>query len=168
MKYWNAIIKTKHEVYDPGDNEPYGNRGHYNDNSSFVGLKESHNYGECSTPDSLDDCKTLWAVAVKYSTGDTFGRDDGQMTLAAVVQSYEEAANIAKAIRSDYDWAYENRWAAKADKPKHRTYKEFSEEYKRLGYTFNYECWSGYFECLEEVYVEEVAIHANMGKQRVF
>jgi len=77
---------------------------------------------------------TVYAVIVRYSTGDTFGREDGQTVCLDVFLDKSRAEELAEA-------------AQRAD--------EFRMTVNDVEY---YVGWVGYFESLEDVSVETLVV----------
>lgn len=69
----------------------------------------------------------VFVVVVQYSTGDTFGRSDGQIHIYKIFNKYDEAADVQSKILNG----------------------EISDY-----------VWTGYFEHLEDVYVETEVVRA--------
>ncbi|AVD99299.1 hypothetical protein SEA_BILLNYE_116 [Streptomyces phage BillNye] len=77
---------------------------------------------------------TVYAVIVRYSTGDTFGREEGLAICLDVFTDADKAEELAKAARE---------------------VDEFRMTVNGVEY---YVSWVGYFEHLEDVVVEELVV----------
>jgi len=133
---------------------------------TVVGDNEWHDL--CVNFEPLDN-ETYFLVAVKYTTGDSMGRNpDPRWEHVELYRTEEEAAETAKIIRKHDDDKRDSRWGRWDDKLKKRipvevgplTYKlcdgtEYKTEYVR---------WEGYFESLEEIHV----IPVRKGARRVY
>lgn len=92
-------------------------------------------------PDLVDEA---YAVAITYETGDTFGRTSGEVYVADVYLSQEEAQAHVEYVRRI---AVNMQVSAKL--------ADFSYEYNGKKY---YAPWTGYFERFEAAHVETIAI----------
>lgn len=81
--------------------------------------------------------ETVYAVIVRYSTGDTFGREDGLAICIDVFTDKAKADSLAQAVES------------------HGDNGEFRMHHEGIEY---YCSWVGYFEHLEDVLVEELVV----------
>lgn len=86
---------------------------------------------------SVTPGSAVFPVVVRYSTGDTFGRNDGNISVVGVYQNAVTASEIEHAIWDDY----------REHGGDFTTLKVAGEEI----YTGT---WKGYFEYLEDVFVE--------------
>jgi hypothetical protein len=84
----------------------------------------------------------VYAVIARYSTGDTFGRDDGRVQVMDVFDNNEEAAALTEALEcSEHD---------KSEAVVNFELKHGGREY--------YLPWVGYFEHLENVDVHPLRV----------
>lgn len=86
-----------------------------------------------------------YAVIVRYSTGDTFGFEDGCFELVDVVHNFEQAQTLERAILSNDKDTDSKNWHEKTH------FKVDDKEY----YSGT---WKGYFENLSDVMIERVDI----------
>ncbi len=80
---------------------------------------------------------TVYAVIVRYSTGDTFGREEGLAICVDVFTDEYRAYGLVKAIRDNGDDG------------------DFRFSYEEREY---YCSWTGYFEHIEDVLVEKLVV----------
>jgi hypothetical protein len=84
------------------------------------------------TVKGVDDIKNVeyfYFVIARYSDGDTFGQSEGHCTVVNVLTDGEEAYALAQRVNEGKD-----------------TEKDFAPQC--------YKCWNGYFQSLEECFVE--------------
>jgi hypothetical protein len=85
-----------------------------------------------------------YAVVVRYSTGDTFGHSSGNISIADVYPTRQEAVDHVRHIESIANAAQTN------------AVVDFSYEFNGRKYQA---VWAGYFESLEYVEVLELVVH---------
>lgn len=110
------------------------------DNRSFFFYSDSEIFD--IEPDDLGE---VHVVIVSYSTGDTFGHDDGIYRIMDAFGSFEEAERLVAAL------------AANEAKGRSGSYVDFS--YKHNGKEYSLP-WVGYFESLNYIFVESVRVDA--------
>lgn len=81
---------------------------------------------------------TVFVVVVDYSTGDTFGNDDGMFVAAGVELTRERAEELAEAVRKAND---SGAWDVEYD-----------------GWAYYCGSWTGYFECVNSIDVYEAEV----------
>jgi len=89
-----------------------------------------------------DEADEVYVVVARYSTGDTFGNDSGQVFLADAFDDETDAYELLDEFK-------------KHDGYGSRKVVPFSMEYKGKNYSIP---WAGYFENLESLHVETVEI----------
>jgi hypothetical protein len=95
--------------------------------------------------DKISD--SLWAVVVTYSSGDTFGRSSGNLAIAFVSADCKLALKAAESIRNGQDWG--------------KIVKTYP------GNAVGYEQWSGYFESVEGISVENIQSKSTPNKIKI-
>jgi hypothetical protein len=84
----------------------------------------------------------VYAVIARYSTGDTFGNDDGRVAVMDVFSNVEEAATLTEALEC-------------SERAKDSAVVDFELKHGEREY---YLPWVGYFEQLENVDVHAVRV----------
>jgi hypothetical protein len=141
---WCEYVYQTEEAEDT--DEPYSWRGTTNTEASDFSARyvegEGNPYRGMIYPGGFDsDARpgdTVYAVILRYSTGDTFGREDGQTICLDVFSSKELAEGLVQAVRDHEDNGY-----------------EFRMHYEGREY---YTSWVGHFESLEDVFVETLVV----------
>ena len=91
----------------------------------------------------------VFVVWLEYSSGDSFGHADRKyIETPAIFNNHEDAENLKKLIedkKEDLDWRNEN--------ANHVLYN--SNDGQKLNF---YASWTGYFDSLDNVYIEEVTM----------
>ncbi len=132
---------------EPGEDtdEPYSWRGvettEINDVEAVYSKGEGNPYRGMIRPGAFS-CEakpgdTVYAVIVRYSTGDTFGREEGLAICVDVFTDEAKADALAEVIRD------------------HGSDGEFRINHEGVEY---YCSWVGYFESLEDVLVETLVV----------
>lgn len=92
---------------------------------------------------------TVFVVVVVYSTGGTFGRDEGLASVVNVYKDPAQAKKVAQAIESNSESTPSNNYSP----PREYTISVDGEE-------IYCGSWVGYFESLERVVVETEVVRA--------
>lgn len=101
----------------------------------------------------LTKVSRVFAVVVRYSTGDTFGHSYGHHYFEGIYKSEDEAIKIAESIKAYDRYNDKNR----KDKSEYWQYKELKKlSSKPCDYV--YLPWAGYFERLEDVELHELSL----------
>lgn len=137
-KIYYRILESSYGGESHSD-EPYSSR--YPTQVEFEGIELSKSKDDSFfAPYSMEVDKSyldethLFVVRVVYSTGDSFGRTDGKNCVAAIKKTKEEAVEEKIKIEKEY------------------------EEYKRTKNVSIYREWIGYFEYIENVYIDLVEL----------
>jgi hypothetical protein len=135
--------EREYQVEDGEDSdEPYSYRGEtdkevWGFSAKYVEKGAKPHYGMSSTGAFECDAKpgdVVFAVVVRYATGDTFGRDGGQTTVMDVFTDAHKATGLYQACQSE---------------------KDFSLTFEGKQY---YVAWNGYFETLESVDIQTLVV----------
>jgi hypothetical protein len=101
-------------------------------------------FDDIEVSDEVFKADKAYLIIVRYSTGSTFGRDSGCYKFVAVFASKEDAIKVATEIDNHY---------------KNEKSHSFRPTIKNLAYGSTIDCaWRGYFERLESVDIEALAI----------
>lgn len=105
--------------------------------------EKSYYWNDSIVAEIDDDSDEVYVVVVRYSTGDTFGHDDGQVYLADAFDDEQDAYDLRDEFKK-HDHSYDRRAVV-----------PFNFEYRGKSYDIP---WAGYFENLEGIHVETVKI----------
>jgi hypothetical protein len=146
--YVNYHSETDVEVDTLGEDGPYS--GFRETSTSLTVRHLSRNsketfFDDLDVTDEVFKADKAYLIVVRYSTGSTFGRDSGCYKFVAVFASKEDAIKVATEIDTHY-------------KEKDNGFS-FSPSIKNPAYGSTIHCaWVGYFERLESVDIEALAI----------
>lgn len=91
---------------DFGDDGPYTGSYQHETTSTITGVSltvpDSHYYEYLPVeglPDKTIPTGDVFVLAVRYSTGDTFGSESGRLHIPGVYHKYEDALTVGKKIR---------------------------------------------------------------------
>ncbi len=113
-------------------------------------LLNKWNFHSYIVPDEVYNASNIYVVVVTYSSGDSFGRSEGNIALAFATENPEEAIAAKKAIEDEQD--FDSRWSDNKPNKEDIWSVKFDKHPKRLE-TSNY-VWGGYFERVESVNIE--------------
>lgn len=113
-----------------------------------IQIVEEKGYKDLEVPFEVVRDKDYYLLYVLYRTGDSFGRDEGQIELIGLYQTHEAAEKNAKAIRAHYE-ARRNNYSSSG-----LLYLTTEGGNKFELYT----PWIGYFESLEDIIVKSVRL----------
>jgi hypothetical protein len=146
--YSIEIESFTEETREPNPNDPW-DRGNTSTHNSFRHVSKTEIYPDIAS--SLDipvgaECHVVWVV---WSTGDTFGRDEGRRTsLIGVFQKEGAALGLQREIErrnqerhniKDYNYSFEF----------------VTSDGQELTV---YQSWFGYFDSLDAVHVEQTVM----------
>lgn len=159
------------DVVEYGDGEPYGRRDctaeHHNiQGIQVVGEKE---YYDLSTGFDIDPTRPYYLLYAIYSTGDSFGHDDGRIEFVGLYEDLEVAHENEQRV-----WAHnetyqqlEYRWYTPSKQLSKEKLKNLRKEFEPYtiklvtedGLEYGVHVpWHGYFERLTEVVVQPVLV----------
>lgn len=134
-----------------GDDGPYTG---YRETSTSIDVRSLHRtpvetFGEDVAVDAKTfNAKEGYLVVVRYSTGSTFGRENGKYLFVAVFADRDDADALAAEIEKDNDnSSRKDKWTFNPKTP--------NVAYAKDGIHCS---WKGYFERLERVDVESLRI----------
>lgn len=111
-------------------------------------LPDDYRYQSSDVFEVSDDAKLVYVVIARYSTGDTFGNDDGHYAVFDVLtEEWQVSALMSKILDTVPGWT-----------PDGKVNTKYEFEYNDKTHIVP---WSGYFESFEDVEVHEVTIGAN-------
>lgn len=99
--------------------------------------------------------KKYYLVYVRYSTGDSFNRRDGELCMVEFLDEYEDAIALRNAIQKDYDKYDRHGYNPSAYSFKMTLPKSGRELTVSTG------TWKGYFEVMESVDFETLTLNEN-------
>jgi hypothetical protein len=149
--------KTSHvtKERDPSDE---GDRDSTDTDHNIVGIYESKDYGDVEVGFKLDKNKRYYLLYVNYDTGDSFGRDGGQISFINLFENEEKANENRRRIEEHYKKFKDSRdynvYGEKLQESHYsvRLVAENGEEYM-----YSPE-WMGYFEDMNSVDVDAVKV----------
>lgn len=145
--FWLYLAYTQdmdtEEDWDGGDG-PYSTTTTRRYSYIFHGVVRTqpfrhHDYFDISVDKKTHESSKVYAVIVHYSDGDTFNHNSGKVTIPAICSSWETANIIKKSIEDD-------------------TYLKGQDMYLE---------WTGYFNSLQYVEVEEFDVQDQLEKDTV-
>lgn len=127
--------------FDPGNGEPYNHSYHRVYKSEVLGITDETPKHYCDWTKIVKEIKDenqkdFFVIAVIYSTGNTFGRSEGHISIVDICESLGDAEEIITQIKD----------------------KKYNEK--------GYNDWEGYFENLTDVYAEKFTLNQTQGKYR--
>lgn len=147
----HSVSTTTRESSDNGE----WDRGDTETTHSIKGLTRARDdeYSNLAYNLELDSGDSAWLVFVIYSTGDSFGNDDGQCLMPiALFDSCEKAERcVVKIEKNEKDY--------QTEKLK-RSMDAWTVEYRdNCGIKRSFSAaWRGYFESLDSIEVEQVKV----------
>lgn len=143
-----AYIKTSiRTIEDYWDGEQYGD---WREEYSYEGLtvyasEQGGQFGTYTVGVKTDfepkAGQVVYPVVVLYGSGNSFGHSSGNVQIVAVYDNEEKAERLRKTIQDNYASGRES---------------SFDFEGENI-YSYT---WTGYFECLENVFVETELVRA--------
>jgi hypothetical protein len=94
----------------------------------------------------------VFMVTVTYTTGNSFGTQSGSKTLAAVLLDADKAFQLADAIKAHENKINSSEWKRTPHTWEEKAYIEFDGQKISAG------DWTGYFESIDYVNVDRVAV----------
>jgi hypothetical protein len=166
------VIDDSHSyITEHGDGKQWGRRDCYAEEHNIRGVRDvgEKGYYDLQTAFDLDPTRPYFLVYGIYSTGDSFGHDEGRIEFVGLYEDLEVAHENVRRIQQHNEMynQLENRWytsskqMSKAEMTKLRkTFEPYSvqlvtedgQEYKV------HVPWHGYFERLTEVEVQPVLV----------
>lgn len=167
-----------------GDREDRWDRDDTAQDVSITGIKivDEKGYGDLEVNYVVDPNKEYYLVLVNYDTGDSFGRDEGQVCYVDLFESKEKAQALVDAIYNDkmgYPKYFDHEMALEAQKkqdkkdgkkvekskPKYEVVNQvkylLDDGTEATCYTGT---WKGYFEHFN--YVEAIPVSVSGGRYR--
>ena len=126
------------------------------------GIEVTDGYFDLTVPFEVKEGHQYYLVYVIYDTGDSFGRDDGQITFLDLFESREKAEALADAVSADYRG--QSSFFGKGGKNVSHQVKYVREDGTEC--TCYTGTWKGYFENYCGVSVEQVSVVYNYREKR--
>ena len=140
-QYGYDITISSHCDRSHREEEQFGSWEEIHSNS-FKGIDKSQS-PDANCIHDIQVGEVAYVVWVEYSSGDSFGHSEGNYEIIAVLKDFNEAENLAKAIRAHEDSEeYEFLWT--------------SSDGQQVFYGFA--PWSGYFEHISDIHVESAIV----------
>lgn len=95
-------------------------------------------------PKNVYDAKKVGLITIQYSTGSTFGREDGLLCVGCISHKKEVIESALCLLRN---------WDKRSSE---KLWQELEEKYKKDAFFQSFYTFSGYFEFIESVDVEVI------------
>ncbi len=158
-KFGYVIDIEQYCTHSERENERYGSWSESYDNS-FREVHKSNkttDYPEVVQEVDIPEGTECWVVWLEYSIGDSFGwADRGRVQGIAVFTNYEDANNLTHLLKAKTEYEFTNpnqTWTDVNQVVYETTYGEVLKIYTGD--------WTGYFERLEDVYIERTWMHGS-------
>lgn len=149
-KFGYGVDIDKICTHSESSDEPYG-YWHQSYSNTFQSISKGGTYPDVVSTHDLNKGDKAFVVWVEYSHGDSFGHSDRGNVEVVGVFTDKAIAEELKAALIDYE--------------KHKPGKQWDDRYRfhfktSDGQEFNYGFvpWSGYFEHLDDVHIQETQI----------
>ena len=116
-------------------------------------LLGKYDFSAYKVNDEVYNAQNLYVVVVIYSSGDTFGRSEGELAVAFVTENSEEAIECRDAILEQEEYEYENRYSHRNKTGKKPKWDDVFRDHPK-SVCNGYAPWSGYFEHVTSVNIE--------------
>ena len=145
--YIQILDKTYTETTRVGVSDDKWDRDDTRTDHNIIGFKivDENNYFDFEVKFNIDTNKEYYLLYVIYGTGDSFGRDDGQIEFVGFYENVNIAEENLKRIEEHYKKVKYDR---KYDNYDLILLNEENKEYKIRP------PWLGYFENMDEIYIE--------------
>jgi len=111
-------------------------------------LLRKWNFTSHQVNEEVYNAQYLYVVVVTYSSGDSFGRSEGNLAIAFVTENSDEAIKCRDAILEQEE--YENRYSFRDKSGKKPKWDDAFKDHPK-SVCKGYSPWSGYFEHVSDV-----------------
>ena len=142
------IDDTDDELVREGDDREWGERACYRTNHYIRGFKVGKEYGDLDVAYEIDEDKNYYLLYVLYTTGDSFGYDEGRIEFVGLYRTAEEAdANVDRIEKHCSDNGNEM-FTVELISPSGTKYKCHTP-------------WKGYFNSIDDIRVDTIRLIQN-------
>jgi hypothetical protein len=121
------------------------------------GLLSKWNFYSYQVNDEVYNAQNLYVVVVEYSSGDSFGRSEGNLAVAFVTENSQEAIECRDAILENEAYEYENRYSFRDKTGKKPMWDDKFRDHPK-SVCKGYSPWRGYFEHVSGVSIEFLTV----------